>query len=58
VPLAGKVRLLSPALSVNGPLLPLSHMKLSLPPVGVNAQAAKAVWALPAQSSKEKAQTE
>ncbi|MNL01450.1 hypothetical protein D3C87_1219210 [compost metagenome] len=40
VPLAGKVRVLLPDKSVNGPLVALSQTKLSLPAVGVSVQAA------------------
>ncbi|MNQ81482.1 hypothetical protein D3C85_965050 [compost metagenome] len=40
VPVAVKVRVLLPDKSLNGPLVPLSQTKLSLPAVGVSVQAA------------------
>ncbi|MCY1460537.1 hypothetical protein D3C76_837160 [compost metagenome] len=56
LPLAGKLRLLLPARSVSGPLLPLSQTKLSLPGEGVRLQAALAGSDQPMQSQMEMAQ--
>ncbi|MNT99902.1 hypothetical protein D3C72_2428790 [compost metagenome] len=54
--MVGKVRVLLPARSVSGPLLPLSHTKLSLPGEGVRVQAAWLGSDQPMQSQMEMAQ--
>ncbi|MNI93389.1 hypothetical protein D3C73_1513320 [compost metagenome] len=58
VPLAGNVRVLLPAVSVKGPLLPLSQVKLSLPAVGARVQAADVIRDSPAHSNKVSMQAE
>lgn len=58
MPLTGKLRVLLPDRSVKGPLLPLSQVKLSLPVVGVNAQAARVEGDAPMHSEREMAQAE